>query len=692
MNGCTDPGLLCRVSRSAQLPRRLHPPSPLPNSVRHIVATRLSFAPPSSDAAFTLTRSTLHSFCLVHTATFQRSRRYNPYRRPTPLSHECHCKPAAVPCVCAPYIIAIIHLLCRSGGERDSDLDIQTASGQPTTFHDRHQPHDTPKPYTHSMAHHHGNAHLERRQRVDVVVTAFVTAQIEPDFTESAPRPTQEAPKPIRLPPAVSSGVAPPVTHNGGGDGKPTSKPAASRASSAPSSRKVSVPSSARESSDAEETSSAGRLKEATTLMVATATPTPSVASTVVSMTSATASISAAAATGTADAGMSTGAKAGIALGVLLGIGALLIGILLVYRRKKKQMAVSPDNEKTEMSNTYAPPPPQVVVAPASTPSVRTMSTAPRLSVRPVTEFDPVFEQRKSAANLLAVAAAPVAKSQDRELPARPSNSWERPGAAHAPTDNPFTDPKATTANPFGNEAALDTAQANIPNSPPNASPLHSTKPSADFADPASAIAAAAAAPVVAATAVSSASPNHDFPAPPSINTDAVPPSPAWTEDFPASPGPAPTGPPPVAGAAVGARPSSPNSPVDNVHRIQLDFKPSMQDELELTAGQLVRMLHEYDDGWVSLDLDLTSCALLTLHRLSASAWTALSKVSFPVPACPSTPSSLAPALRAKVRLPQVCAALPSARPWAPVAFLSLARSLPPAVATRPPPVLHLAQ
>lgn len=36
-----------------------------------------------------------------------------------------------------------------------------------------------------------------------------------------------------------------------------------------------------------------------------------------------------------------------------------------------------------------------------------------------------------------------------------------------------------------------------------------------------------------------------------------------------------------------------------NVHRIQLDFKPSMDDELGLRAGQLVRLLHEYDDGWV---------------------------------------------------------------------------------------------
>lgn len=37
-----------------------------------------------------------------------------------------------------------------------------------------------------------------------------------------------------------------------------------------------------------------------------------------------------------------------------------------------------------------------------------------------------------------------------------------------------------------------------------------------------------------------------------------------------------------------------------DVHRVQMDFKPTMDDELELHAGQLVRLLHEYDDGWVS--------------------------------------------------------------------------------------------
>ena len=55
--------------------------------------------------------------------------------------------------------------------------------------------------------------------------------------------------------------------------------------------------------------------------------------------------------------------------------------------------------------------------------------------------------------------------------------------------------------------------------------------------------------------------------------------------------------PPVVAGSK---RNSPPGPGQNNVHRVHMDFKPSMDDELELRAGSLVRMLHEYDDGWVS--------------------------------------------------------------------------------------------
>ena len=44
-------------------------------------------------------------------------------------------------------------------------------------------------------------------------------------------------------------------------------------------------------------------------------------------------------------------------------------------------------------------------------------------------------------------------------------------------------------------------------------------------------------------------------------------------------------------------------SPGGNVYRVQMDFSPSMKDELELKVDQLVRLLHEYDDGWVSIHI-----------------------------------------------------------------------------------------
>jgi hypothetical protein len=54
---------------------------------------------------------------------------------------------------------------------------------------------------------------------------------------------------------------------------------------------------------------------------------------------------------------------------------------------------------------------------------------------------------------------------------------------------------------------------------------------------------------------------------------------------------------PSTSAAAIAAAGGPPQS---TVHRVTLDFKPTLEDEMGLTAGQLVRLLHEYDDGWVS--------------------------------------------------------------------------------------------
>jgi hypothetical protein len=60
-----------------------------------------------------------------------------------------------------------------------------------------------------------------------------------------------------------------------------------------------------------------------------------------------------------------------------------------------------------------------------------------------------------------------------------------------------------------------------------------------------------------------------------------------------------------VATAPVLGGGPAPEQAQGNVYRVLMDFKPSMEDELELAGGQLVRMLHEYDDGWVSSNKQL---------------------------------------------------------------------------------------
>ncbi|KAF2134462.1 hypothetical protein P153DRAFT_2229 [Dothidotthia symphoricarpi CBS 119687] len=348
--------------------------------------------------------------------------------------------------------------------------------------------------------------------------------------------------------------------------------------------------------SEAEETK---MTKAVSTLVVATKSPTVHPASTVVGLVSVTASATISS-TPTAEAsagGMSGGAKAGLALGILFGVGALLVGILFLYGRKKKQMAGDKNNEKTGVHNA-PPPPPQAGAVPSSQ-TQRNLTTAPRLSLRPLTGFSSTWsDNRKSGGNLLAVAAA-------APEPGRPTSAWERPGATNATTApatpvapvNPFNDaqalPNSPPNNPFTNDAAVDAAQVSTPGSPLNTPLLRSTAPSANLANPA---------PVIATANVNATPtplPTNIFPAPPSIKSiaDAVPPSPAWTEDVPASPGPAPGGMPAVV-AVAGVRPNGPPAGPNNVHRVQLDFNPSMADELGLRAGSLVRMLHEYDDGW----------------------------------------------------------------------------------------------
>ena len=284
--------------------------------------------------------------------------------------------------------------------------------------------------------------------------------------------------------------------------------------------------------------------------------------------------------------GMSGGAKAGLAIGILLAIGLLAAGIFLCLRRRKKQNNEAygkTDDEKSAYAGGLA--------RAQSTTSTRTTATAPRLSLRPVTQFLPDLAARGKAANAAGATAGGAAggaamASRNHNDPANPfgnhaavlppsqtSSENEKaalPIQANAP-ENPFTD--SARAAPSTNPVVLPPT-SDVP------APLRVKTPT-----PESAGAAALGAGAVGAA---KAADHHDAPKPLNLSPNRAP-SPAMSSpvgsEFSQST------------VSLGAFANGP--PPSNVHRIQLDFKPSMDDELALRAGQLVRLLHEYDDGWV---------------------------------------------------------------------------------------------
>lgn len=219
-----------------------------------------------------------------------------------------------------------------------------------------------------------------------------------------------------------------------------------------------------------------------------------------------------------------------------------------------------------------------------STRTAKTASTAPRLSLRPVTQFLPGFGDNRSngrANNLYpnTTAAVPM-----QSQPPSSRSAWERPANSNS----------QNRANPFGNHAeTIDPVNANGP------SIIQGTGPGAEKVIAGAAAGAAVGAATGPATGLTRGASKRGFGPNPLDFTKTLPgvgpPSPALTEFSMTE---APGTPVHTSGAAAIAAAGGPQN--STVHRVQLDFKPSMDDELELRAGQLVRLLHEYDDGWVS--------------------------------------------------------------------------------------------
>lgn len=278
---------------------------------------------------------------------------------------------------------------------------------------------------------------------------------------------------------------------------------------------------------------------------------------------------------------MTSGAKAGAAVGAILGV--ILIAVLIVFLvRKKKQSKTMRDDEDEKMFGNLGPlPEPQSPQAPGA----RTPEEPPQLDVRPVTQFAPFGMGNSNAPATASAAENGAGAAAKRTSPQSPVSSHK----------DPFGDP----VNPFENNRTEPTSRSI---SPPEAS-----GPPASQNGPAGAGAAAAVATgAIGGAAALKAKPSEkDLPVPPvqPVQDPAGPgPARALTPDnvsvasynaFAASPVVAPAG---VHGPAVSPGPGSPG-PL-NVHRVQMDFTPSMDDELALRSGQLVRLAHEYDDGW----------------------------------------------------------------------------------------------
>ncbi|ERT03406.1 hypothetical protein HMPREF1624_01721 [Sporothrix schenckii ATCC 58251] len=320
--------------------------------------------------------------------------------------------------------------------------------------------------------------------------------------------------------------------------------------------------------------------------------------------TSASPTLAAASATNTATAssGSSTGAKAGIAIGVLAGVFFVFAIIFFLFRRHRKQVEdrrVADDEKNGPFADSAA-----IGGAPRS-----------RLSLKPVAQF---LGGAGAGAGAGAAAGAAANSQYDNGFPNRrqsrganiamrdqpPMSARSQPGSAW---ERPITGNDRN--NPFGDGAqrltsAFSTAQHGFPGANPQGPDANGVSPVSP-GGAGTAFAGGAAAGAAAGMLTRKASTRKDgpnaldltLPAPNSNNSNLgpVPPSPAATEYSMHSMATSTAAVVSAGGAAIAA---AGGPPVSTVHRVQLDFKPTLDDELDLRAGQLVRLLHEYDDGW----------------------------------------------------------------------------------------------
>lgn len=339
-----------------------------------------------------------------------------------------------------------------------------------------------------------------------------------------------------------------------------------------------------------DEIRSTGTLELESTLAVASPT-----SMTFGAATSATATPTATAASNTQQ-GTSSAATAGIAIGVLAGLLAVLLLVWLIFTKRKRQM----EAEKQRLADD------EKINGPFSDKNeVKAPTAAPQLSLRPASQFMPteVPERRASRANMMNPSSNVPGSPLSRPAGA---SAWERPTVSSTQTagERPGT---SASFNPFGDNQQI----------PEESSPVGPAGDSPVSAGAAGAVAGAAAGGLTRKTSIrNDGFKPLDLTKPQPLPLNAHPPSPAGTDYSinTVSPG-LPPG--PSASAAAIAAAGGPAQ--STVHRVQLDFRPTLEDEMALQAGQLVRLLHEYDDGWaLCIRLDRSQQGVVPRTCLSA--------------------------------------------------------------------------
>ncbi|RCI09756.1 hypothetical protein L249_4136 [Ophiocordyceps polyrhachis-furcata BCC 54312] len=246
--------------------------------------------------------------------------------------------------------------------------------------------------------------------------------------------------------------------------------------------------------------------------------------------------------------GSPVGPKVGIAFGVIGGIVAVGLIAFFLLKRRRKQAAKGYKLEDEKSRKGFG------AISNPFESSSRDNPGAPRISLRPVTQFLPNWNglEKRTSRGPMAAAAAAAAASASAPL----GSSWDRS------INNPFDSVPSTIAEEQS-VRSFSTSSGSISGT---------SNPFAGGPDAGS---------------------HHHHPSRPSGPSGSVDLSRKW------GPGPSsPTGTDYSLTSVSSEMAAAGGPPVSSVHRVQLDFKPTLDDEMELRIGELIRVFHEYDDGW----------------------------------------------------------------------------------------------